>query len=120
MRISRRRTPGTLKAAREILLAPGYSLDSCDLWLRNFNKTTLPAGAHVCYEARDGLSWLGKISHPPSSDAFSEASSDSPSDPSPDVSCIIRFLDDPSLLKTNLQPARYTTARNAISRFWCL
>ena len=47
----------------QFFLAPGYSLVSRDLWLRNFCTTTLPSGAHIWYKARDGLWWLGKIAH---------------------------------------------------------
>ena len=100
----------------QIFLAPGYSLVSRDLWLRNFSSTTLPSGAHVWYKARDGLWWLGKIAHR----APLDTSSDSPPDSSPDGSYIIRFLDDPGPIKIDLQRARYTTARNAISGSWCL
>ena len=100
----------------QLFLAPGYTLVPRDLWLRNFRNSTLPSGAHVWYKARDGLWWLGKIAHraPP------DASSRTPPDPSPGSSYIIRFLDDPGPIKIDLQPARYTTARNAVSGSWCL
>ena len=42
------------------------------------------------------------------------------SDPSPDGSYIIQFLDDLGPIKINLRPALYTTARDAISGSWCL
>ena len=39
----------------ELFLAPGYSLYPRILWLRRFSSTTLSAGAHIRYKARDGL-----------------------------------------------------------------
>ena len=97
-------------------IPPHYFSVHRDLWLRNFRNSTLPSGAHVWYKARDGLWWLGKIAHraPP------DASSRTPPDSSPGSSDIIRFLDDPGPIKIDLQPARYTTARNAVSGSWCL
>ena len=88
---------------------------SRDLWPSKFNTTTLPPGAHVWYKARDGLWWLGKISHRGPSDASSDTSPDSPSEPSSDGSYIIRSLHDPGHIKINLQRTRYTTAGNATS-----
>ena len=97
----------------QIFVAPGHSLVSRDLWLRNVSTTTLPSGAH---KVRDGLWWLGKIARR----APAGTSSNSLSDPSSDGSYIIRFLDDPGPIKINLGPALYTTARDAISGSWCL
>ena len=87
-----------------------------DLWLRNFRTSIIPSGAHVWYKARGGLWCLGKIAHraPP------DVSLRTPPDPSPGSSYIIRFLDDPGPIKIDLQLARYTTARNAVSGSWCL
>ena len=39
----------------EVFLPLGYSLVLCTLWLQCFTSTTLPAGAHLWYRARDGL-----------------------------------------------------------------
>ena len=97
-------------------LAPGYTLVPRDLWLCSFSNSTLPSGAHIWYKARDGLWWLGKIAHR----APSDVSSRIPPDPSPGSSCIIRFLDDSGPIKIDLQPARYTAARNAVFGSWCL
>ena len=87
-----------------------------NLWLRSFNTSTLPSGAHVWYKACDGLWWLEKIAFraPP------DVSSRTPPDPSPDSSYNIRFLDDPGPIKIGVQSARYTTTRNAVSGSWCL
>ena len=100
----------------QLFLAPGYTLVTLDLWLRNFSNSTLPFGKHVWHKARDGLWWLGKVAHraPP------DVSSRNPLDPFPGSSYIIRFLDDPGPTKIDLQPARYNTARDAVSGSWCL
>ena len=100
----------------QLFLAPAYTLVPRDRWPRSFSNSTLSSGAHVWYKARNGLWWLGKIAHraPP------DVSSRTPPDPSPGSSYIIRFLDDPGPIKIDLQPARYTTARNAVSGSWCL
>ena len=101
------------RSQRQIVLAPGYALVSRSLWLHNFSITILFSGTHIRYKARDGLWWLGKIVPP-------VASSGTPPEPSPGGSYIIRFLDDPGPIKIDLQPARYTTARNAVYGSWCL
>ena len=107
---------GLSRSHGQIFLAPGYSLVSHDICLRNFSTTTLPSETHVWCKARDGIWWLGKIAHR----APADASSNSLSNPSSDGSYIIRFLNDPGPMKINLRPALYTTARDAISGSWCL
>ena len=87
----------------QIFLAPGYALVSRSLCLRNFSTTPLLSGAHIWYKARVGLWWLGKISHR----SLPGASSGTLPEPSPGSFYIIRFLDDPSPIKNDLQPARY-------------
>ena len=97
------------RAQGQIFPAPVYSLVSRDLWLRHVSTSTPSTGAHICYKARNSLWWLGKIAHR----APLDASSDSSLDTSPGGSCIIRFLDNSGPIMINLQPTRYTTARNA-------
>ena len=92
----------------EIFLAPGCSLVPRTLWLSGFSSSTLPAGAHLWYKARNGLWWLGKIAHR------------APADNTSGNSYIVRFLDDPGPIKINLLPSAYTTSRSAVQGSWCL
>ena len=62
----------------QLFLAPGLSLVSRDLWLRNFSTTILPSGAHIWYKARDGLWCLGNIAHRAPSDPPLETSLEAP------------------------------------------
>ena len=92
----------------ERVLSPGYSLVPRTLWLRSFSSSTLPAGAHLWYKARNGRSWLGKIAHR------------APADSSSADYYIARFLDDPGSIKINLLSSAYTTSRSAAQGSWCL
>ena len=49
----------------DFFLTPGCSLVPRTFYLQRFSSTTLPAGAHLWYKARDGLWWLGKVAHCP-------------------------------------------------------
>ena len=92
----------------EIFLAPEYSLVPRTLWLQRFSSTTLPAGAHPWYKAREGLWWLGKVAHRTSTYNSSAKS------------CIVRFLDDPGPIEIDPLPLFYTTSRSAVHGPWCL
>ena len=93
----------------EIFLALGYRLVPRTLWLQRFSSnTTLPVGAHLWYQARDGLSWLGKVTHRTSTDNSSAHS------------YIVRSLDDPGPSKINLLSSPYTTSRSDVHGPWVL
>ena len=99
--------PELSRSRGQIVLASGYTLLPCDLWLRSLSSSVLPPRAHFWLKACDGLWWLRKIAD--------RIPSDSPSD----ITYIIRFLDDPGPVKINLRPAKYTTSSVAICGPWC-
>ena len=76
----------------ERVLSPD-SLVPHTLWLSSFSSSTLPAGVHLWYKARNGLWWLGKIAHR------------APADTSSADSYIVRFLDDPGPIEMKLLPS---------------
>ena len=90
----------------ERFLAPGCACVPRAKWLRLYRDTVLPKGAHFWYKSGDRLWWLGKIIANTTEDGV----------------YLVRFLDDPGLIKLPLPPARYTytTSTGAVRGSWCL
>ena len=91
-----------------LFLFPGHIIFPRTISLSRFSSSTLPAGAHLWYKARNGLRWLVKIAHR------------APADTSSADSWIARFLDDPGPIKINLLLSAYTNSRSAVQGSWCL
>ena len=85
-------------------LAPVYACDPRADWLRRYQDTVLPEGAHLWYKEKYGLWWLGKIS----------ASN------TENMVYLVRFLNDPGSIEFPLPPARYTTSTGAVRGSWGL
>ena len=64
----RGRTPRTIAVPGRIFLTPGHRFVPRSLWLSRFSSSTIPAGAHLWYKARNGLWWLNKAAHSTSTD----------------------------------------------------
>ena len=90
----------------ERFLVSGYACVPRAEWLHRYRDAVLPKGAHVLYKGDNGLWWLGKISASMMEDGV----------------YLVRFLDDPGLIKLPLPPARYTytTSTGAVRGSWCL
>ena len=86
----------------ERFLAPGYACLPRADWLRRYH--VLPKGVHFWYKGDDGLWWLEKISASTTEDKV----------------YLVRFLDDPGLIKLLLPLTRYTSSMEVVRGSWCL